>query len=173
VTITKQIRDAIDQEKSISEINALIHQEAIRKVVADAREKLLDELKHGELSGVPAYQEWGGALDSELFALINKCIRGEIKRKRGNRRTFGQARKEREIRDAVLSWQIHFVILRGWHGSLALAKKAILADDPDLNEHTLDSYLKNFAGLPKSRRAELEELHRRLRASFDKDDAKE
>lgn len=112
---------------------------------ADVDLALLDLTAHamsGNLEPLAQHIESGGNLDRPTREFLAAYLRGEIKFKRGNRRTYFQEAKEQRAVSYVRSLRFHYAVLHGSRGSLARAVRTFLDKHPEMSEETLKTYMK-------------------------------
>lgn len=114
--------------------------------------ELTAHARSGKMDPLAKHIEGGGNLDGQTRDFLAAFLRGDVKFKRGNRRTFAQYNRELKVVDAVQSLQIHEAMVRGARGSRARAIAQYLDRHPNMNAETLKGYLKHFgqSGLVKA-----------------------
>lgn len=114
--------------------------------LADLTEERLNivvELEAGNPLPLAKWLEGGGELKDDHRALLIRFLRGGIKRKRGNRRTFSDDANAREVRTALQDLQRHFAIQFGSYRSYTRAIEAYQAMHPEMSAEKIKSYAKH------------------------------
>jgi hypothetical protein len=108
--------------------------------------ELVSHARDGNVEPLARHIEKGGHLDAATRKFIAAHLRGEIKRKRGNRRTLAQEEIERKTVNLLRGLQFGIACLHGQRGSLRRAIDKYLEMHPQTNEETLKTYLKRQKG---------------------------
>jgi hypothetical protein len=126
----------------------------------------------GHFEPLAKYVEEGGELGSDTRDLLARILRGELRFKRGNRRTYAQRMTEWRAREAVRGFQRHYTVLHGSRGSRADAIRRYLELHPHVNEETLKKYLAKAGGCLSKRELQIiDEVRAEVLAELDAENA--
>ena len=117
--------------------------------LTDERINIVAELSAGNAGPLATWLEKGGELTADQRSLLVKFLRGEVKRTRGNRRTYSDNANAQNIRLALQGLQRDFAIKFGSYGSYTRALEAYHAMHPEMEYEKIRGFAKR--GLwPKS-----------------------
>lgn len=101
---------------------------------------IVTELAAGNGEQLARHLEAGGELHDDQREVLVKYLRGELKLKRGNRRTYAQESRVRLIRMRLRALRRHFAMVHGSVGSYRRALDAHLELDPTVGMESLRKY---------------------------------
>lgn len=114
------------------------------------RMTIVSELAAGNGEPLARHLAANGELYDDQREVLIKYLRGELKLRRGNRRTYAGEMKANAIRERLQMLRVHFAMVYGSRGSYRRALDAHLELDPSVGMDTLIKYAKE--GLtPKSK----------------------